>query len=103
MKAAQDKWAHTKAYRQMVLDTHSFNAPTELGNMTYQTKAEIMARFVLDNPTLPDEPHTAIEDIIYYELPILKRLVKSTPKKVWMNPKGLSWQQNQVKDWFMPN
>jgi len=102
MKAAQDKWAHRKEYLQMVLDTHSFNPPTELGNMSYQTKAEIMARFVLGQPDLPDEPHTALEDAIFYELPILVKLVNSTKREKWMNPKGITWQSQQVKDWYQP-
>ena len=98
--AAIDKWAHTKAYRQFVLSMHEFRPPTELGNMTYRTNAETMARFVLGNPDLPDEPHTALEDALYYELPILTRLVRTTKRKQWMNPKGYDWRNFQVKDWY---
>lgn len=102
MKAAQDKWAHKKDYLQMVLDTHSFNKPTKFRNMSFQVKAEIMARYVLNMPELPDEPHTALEDAIEYELPILTKLVKSTKKTKWMNPTGLTWRDQQVKDFFKP-
>ena len=102
MKAAQDKWAHRKDFLQMVLDTHSFNAPTKHRNMSFQTKAEIMARYVLNDPDLPDEPHTALEDAQFYELPILTKLVNTTKKKVWLNPKGITWQDQQVKDFFKP-
>lgn len=102
MKAAQDKWAHRKDYLQMVLDTHSFNPPTKKGNMSFQTKAEIMTRYVLNDPYMDDEPHTALEDALYYELPILLKLVKSTKRRIWMNPRGITWQSQQVRDWYQP-
>lgn len=100
--AAYNKWAHTKAFRQFVLDAHAFNTPTDLGNMSFKTNAEIMARFILGAPDLPDEPHTALEDIIDYELPILSRLVQTTKKKVWLNPEPFNWRNVQVKEWFKP-
>lgn len=98
--AAFTKWGTSKPYRQFVVETHAFNAPTKLHNMSYKTNAETMARFVLGNPTLEDEPHTALEDVLYYELPILNRLIKTTPKKVWLNPTPFDWNKVQVKDWF---
>lgn len=98
--AAAAKWGHTKKFRQFVLDTVSFNAPTKLGNMSYLTNAEIMARFVLGDPSLPDEPHTALEDAMDYERPILAALVKNTPPSEYMNPPVYDWRQYQVKDWF---
>ena len=100
--ASQAKWGQTKAYRQFVLDLHEFRPRTDLGNMSYRTNAETMARFILNNPELEDEPHTALEDAIYYELPILKRLVQTTKKKVWMNPKPYNWRDYQIKDWYKP-
>ena len=100
--AAQAKWGHTKNYKQFILDTHSFRPRTELGNMSYITNAEIMARFVLGNPELPDEPHTALEDVIYYELPILIKLVNSTKKEFYLNPPAYNWHDYQVKDHFKP-
>jgi len=102
MKAAQDKWAHKKDYLQMVLETHSFNNRTKFGNMSFQTKAEIMARYVLNEPDLPDEPHCALEDVLYYELPILTKLVNSTKKEKWLNPTGITWRKQQIKDFFKP-
>ena len=98
--AAQDKWGKTKKFRQFVLDNHGFNSPTDLGNMTYKTNAEIMARYVLNQPELADEPHTALEDIIFYELPILNRLVQTTKKQKWLNPPSYNWRDYQVKDHF---
>ena len=100
--ASAEKWGKTKAYRQFVLDTVGFNKPTKLGNMSYHTNAEIMARFVLDNPMMPDEPHTALEDALHYEAPILTALVKNTPVADYMNPPGYNWRNFQVKGNFKP-
>lgn len=98
--AAFNKWAHTKNYRNFVLQVHAFNKPTDLGNMSYKTNAETMARFVLGDMNLPDEPHTALEDAVYYELPILLKLVNTTKKRVYMEPKTFNWRKVQVKDWY---
>lgn len=100
--ASAQKWMHTREYRQFILDTHAFNTPTKLGNMSFQTKAEPMAAFVLNQPNMPKEPHTALEDARDYELPILKALVKNTLPKVYMNPKPVTWRDVQVKDWYKP-
>ena len=98
--AAFDKWGHTKDYRNFCLAVHAFNAPTALRNMSYKTNAETMARFVLGNPDLPDEPHTALEDAIYYELPILKRLIATQKREKFLNPEPFNWRKVQVKEWF---
>ena len=99
--AAAAKWGHTKTYREYILHCVGFNAPTQLGNMSYLTNAEKMARFVLGDLALPDEPHTALEDILDYELPILRRLVALSKAKEYMNPPGYNWRDYQVKDWFI--
>jgi hypothetical protein len=99
--ASFSKWALTKKYRQFVIDNHAFNKPTQHGNMSFKTTAEVMARFVLNNPMLEDEPHTALEDILYYELPILTRLIITTKKKDWLYPAAFDWNKVQVKDWFI--
>ncbi len=98
--AAFSKWAGTKAYRNFVLATHSFNAPTRYGNMSFKTNAEVMTRFVTSNPNLDDEPHTALEDVLYYELPILLRLLQVSKKKEWLNPTPFNWRDVQLKDCF---
>lgn len=100
--AAADKWAASKAYRQFIIDNHLFKARTKHGNMSYPTNAEVMARFILGNPDLPNEPHTALEDARDYELPILQRLVNTVSPKDYMNPIGYNWRDYQVKNWFMP-
>lgn len=99
---AANKYAKTKAYRQFVLNTVGFNAPTKHGNMSYHTNAEIMARFILNNPSLDDEPHTAFEDVRDYELPILKAILKNTPTKELFDAPAYNWREYQVKDWFQP-
>lgn len=98
--AAFDKWGHTKEYRNFALQIHAFNPPTKLLNMSYKTNAETMARFVLNQPDLPDEPHTALEDAIYYELPILQRLIATTKREKFLNPEPFNWRKVQVKEWF---
>lgn len=98
--ASFNRWAHGKEYRNFALSVHAFNKPTKLQNMSYKTNAETMARFVLGQPTLEDEPHTAYEDAKLYELPILLKLVNSTKKQTYMNPKPFDWNKVQVKDWF---
>lgn len=91
--------AKSKAYRQFILDNHLFLPPTQLRNMSYSTNAENMARFVLGNPDYPNEPHTAIEDVIDYELPILLDVIKRKKQK-WLNPPAWNWRNLQVKDWY---
>ena len=96
-------WGKSKPFRQFVLDSHAFNNPTEFGNMTYKTSAETMARFVLGDASLDNEPHTALEDIIGYELPILNRLIRVRSNK-WLLSEVVpyNWREIQVKDWYKP-
>lgn len=90
-------FAHSKKFRQFVLDNHLFNPPTEKGNMSFKTNAEVMASF-LNGAMLPPEPHTALEDAKFYELPILKAIVN---RKGWRNKtKPYDWNDYQVRDWF---
>ena len=99
---AANKYAKTKAYRRFVLENVGFNAPTKHGNMSYHTNAEIMARFILNDPDMPNEPHTAFEDVKDYELPILKAILKNTPTKELFEAPAYNWREYQVKDWFAP-
>ena len=100
-RAAFNKWGMTRKYKNFVMSIHAFNPPTGLGNMSYQTNAEVMTRFITNQPELQNEPHTAIEDVIGYELPILKQLVKTTKKKDFMNSElAFDWRKVQVKDHF---
>ena len=99
--SAVTRWGSTKAYRQFILDNHFFNAPTKHGNATYKTNAEVMAKFVLNEPKLADEPHTALEDVLFYELPVLARLMKGYSVKKCMNATPYSWRNHQLKDAFI--
>ena len=95
--AAAGMFAHTKEYKRFVLANHLFNPPTEKGNMSFKTNAEVMASF-LNGQMLPPEPHTAIEDAKFYELPILREIVR---RKAWREKiKPYSWHDYQVKDHF---
>jgi hypothetical protein len=98
--AAAAKWGHTKAYRNFVLEHLYFGQKTKNGHLGYQTKADCMAKFLIADPDLPDEPHTALEDARDYERPILAALVKNTPPKVYMNAPAYSWRDYAVKDHF---
>jgi hypothetical protein len=99
--AAAMRWGHSKAFRDMVLQTGAFNKMTQYGNWSYQTNAEVMARFVTGNPALEPEPHTAFEDALLYELPILTRLVNEVPRKEYLAAQGYDWRKFQVKDYYV--
>lgn len=86
----------TKHYRQFCLENHLFNNPTEYRNMTYKTNAEAVAGFIAG--TFVEEPHTAIEDAVYFELPILKYILKKRDWKDKIQP--FNWREFQVKDSF---
>lgn len=97
--AAAAKWGNTKAYKNFCLENHFFGNRTKNGHMGYQTKADAMAKFLL-GATLEDEPHTALEDAKFYEVPILTALVKNTLPKVYMNPPAYSWRDYALKNNF---
>ncbi len=99
--AAAEKWGHSKAYLECVLRNHYFGNRTKTGHMGVQTKADVMAKFLLGDD-LEDEPHTALEDARDYELPILKALLKNTPPSRYMNPKPYSYRDFAMRDLFIP-
>lgn len=87
----------SKPYRNFAAAHHLFNAPTAKGNMTYKTDAESVAGFVTGE--LTKEPHTAYEDAIQYELPILKAILK---RKQWQKKiNAYDWKAFQVRDHFI--
>lgn len=97
--AAQGVFAKRKDYRQFILDNHLFNPPTELGNMTFKTNAEVMASY-LAGEMLEAEPHTALEDARDYEVPILVEVLK---RKKWREKaKAYNWRDYQVRENFIP-
>ena len=90
-------YAKSKAYRAFVLENHYFGSRTGLGNMTYKTNAEVMAHFIKGEFT--EEPHTALEDIIGYELPIFQAIAakKDWKKKIIV---AYNWREFQLKNSF---
>lgn len=95
-QAACGNLCKTKAYRQFVLDNHLINNATALRNMTYKTNAEAVTGFLIGEFTT--EPHTALEDAVFYELPILKKVLGM---KKWREKiTAYNWRDFQVKDNF---
>jgi hypothetical protein len=88
---------NTKAYKQFVLDNHGFNKPTQFGNMTVKTNAEIVCGFIKGE--IIDEPHTALEDARDFELPILVEILKKKKWKEKITP--YNWRDYQVKNHFV--
>ena len=95
-QAAVGNICNTKKYRGFVLQNHLFNKPTEKGNMTFSTTAESVAGYL--NGQFNLEPHTALEDAMDFELPILVNILK---KKNWReNITPYDWNKHQVRDHF---
>lgn len=95
---ACNTFATRKDFKNFVMQNHYFNPRTEKGNMTMQTNAEVMAHYIKGEYS--DEPHTALEDIVGYELPILNALVN---KRDWREKTGkaYNWRDWQAKNHFM--
>lgn len=95
--AALGNICETKGYKQFILDNHHFRNRTEKGNMAYITNAETVAQYILQNGIV--EPHTAIEDILYFELPILLHIIK---KDKWRSKiKSYNWRNYQLNSNYM--
>jgi hypothetical protein len=97
-------YGSSRKYRKFILENHLFKPVTKLGNMSYPTNAETMARFIVGNVSLPDEPHTSLEDVIGYEKPMLDKLLKQRSIK-WLltETKAYNWRSFQVKNHFKPS
>lgn len=95
-QAAVGNICNTKAYRQFVLNNHLFNNVTEKGNMTFSTTAESVTGFL--NGRMTVEPHTSIEDIIGYEIPVLTHIVKKDKWRDKITP--YDWKKFQVRNHF---
>ena len=95
--AAVGNICNTKKYRQFVLENHLFTNRTELGNKSIKTSAETVTGYL--NNIMTDEPHTALEDIIGYELPVLQYILK---KRGWRdNIKPYNWREFQVNQHYI--
>lgn len=90
-------FAGKKAYKNFIAENHYFGNVTEKGNMTYKTNAEVMAHYITGRKN--DEPHTAIEDAQYFELPILLAVIKNRNWKDYIG-NAYNWRDYQVKNHF---
>jgi len=97
--AATEKWAQSKPYKEFALKNHMFGNRTKTGHMGIKTNADVMAKFLL-GIGLPDEPHTALEDAKYYEVPILTALVKNTSPLDYMSPSPYSYRDFALRDHY---
>jgi hypothetical protein len=90
-------FATKKAYKQFALDNLYFGEKTQHGNMTIKTNAEVMAHYITGRNN--HEPHTALEDAQFFELPILVAILK---KRNWKDYIGTAynWRDYQVKEHF---
>ena len=100
MAVAQNLALQDKKFLTFCLDNHLFGNRTQLGNMVFQMKAETLGNYI--NGTLDHEPHTALEDVIYWEIPILRWVFRKLSVKKVMNTtwSSVSWQNRQVKDFY---
>jgi hypothetical protein len=100
MAIAQTLLINNKNFLKFCLENHCFNPPTKKRNMTFQMKAETVGSYV--KGYFSDEPHTALEDIIDFEIPILKYILKRLSVKKILNSEysAISWNNRQVKDYF---
>lgn len=95
-QAAVGNICDKKAFKQFALENHAFNKPTQQGNMTVKTNAEIVAGFI--SGEFKEEPHTALEDARDFELPILREILR---RKGWRDKiTPYNWRAFQVKDHF---
>lgn len=98
-KSASHHIASKKAYKQFIMQNHYFTNRTKLGNMTIKTNAEVMTHFLTGNDV--PEPHTALEDVLDYELPILNHLLSKMSSNKMMDYQGTSWQNFKAKDYYI--
>ena len=94
---AANMFAAKKQYKQFALENLYFGEKTAKGNMTIKTNAEIMAHYITGRNN--DEPHTALEDAQFFEMPILLSIVN---KKNWKTKTNVpyNWKAYQLKDNF---
>lgn len=94
---AAEIFGNSKNFKAFALENHYFGNRTKNANMVIKTNAEVMAHFVTGNNN--HEPHTALEDAQFFELPVLSAIVN---KKGWKNKinKPFNWQNFVVKDHF---
>jgi hypothetical protein len=96
-QAAVGNICNSKKFKQFCLENHAFNTPTEYGNMTFKTNAEVVCGFIQGE--FVTEPHTALEDARDFELPILREILKKKNWKQKVTP--YNWREFQTRDHFV--
>jgi hypothetical protein len=99
--AAAQKWGSRRDFLAFALENGYFGNRTKTGHVGVQTKADVMAKFLL-GAGLADEPHTALEDARDYERPILAALVKGTPVSEYMNPTPYNYRNFAARNLYQP-
>ena len=77
MKAAKRQIGQLAEYHNFCFENDFLTAKLRRPSMT----ANVMAKFVLKNEELEEEPHTALEDAQFYEAPILTKILESVTRK----------------------
>ena len=77
MKAAKKQLGTLAEYHNFCFENDFLTAKLRRPSMT----ANVMAKFVLGNEELEEEPHTALEDAQFYEAPILTKILESVTRK----------------------
>lgn len=95
MRAAQNDVKGRKDYIQ-----HCLTAKWLTAKLQFRTNAEAMAEYVAGGQ-LPAEPHTALEDIMDYELPIFQWLLKRNSWKHY-SQKAYNWREWQLNQLVIP-
>jgi hypothetical protein len=97
-QAAIGNFTTRKSYKTFCLNNHYFSNRTQkTGSITIKTNAEIMTHFLTGEYIY--EPHTAIEDIILCEIPILTHVLKC--KKWRDNITPFNYRNYQLKNNFI--
>ena len=95
-KASVNKVSNDKRYIE-----HCINRKWLTPKLNFKTSAEPMAEYALGRE-LPPEPHTALEDILQYELPILLWLIKNKSYKKY-SQNGYNWREWQLANLVKPS
>ena len=99
-EAAKQYIATKKEFKKFALANHYFtNKSKKVGAITIKTNAEVMTHYLTGNDT--PEPHTALEDILDYELPILNYLTGKMSTKKMMDYSNRTYRDFQLKDHFI--
>ena len=94
-RASVNKVSSDKRYIE-----HCINRKWLTAKLNFKTSAEPMAEYALGRE-LPPEPHTALEDVLEYELPILLWLIKNKSYKKY-SQNGYNWREWQLQNLVKP-